>query len=343
MPLNRLLASLFVAATMAGCVGPVPMDVDAEEELAAARKAGDHVRALKIVEHISTQHPQYDALVKQREAVLKDIEKHQQARIKEAGNLASSGRWQEAFAVMDELDRRWRGSSLIADAYHDLEDRQKLRYRQLAADVLVSEAKWIINQKTSKEQLGTLTTRDADNLVRQLERRRIDLIEQMNQLGHYFADRKDWPRTRDLLGNARTLSGTQQRDPQLVEAERQLASAAHRQGRMIAQRTSQRANTLIEQYRKTETIKDLIAARDYLQKNNQDGSLDEEATRLESLSRERFRAGLKAGDSLYAASDYAAAEKSWKEVAPLYPNDAELAGKLERVSKVLENLKTLGR
>ncbi|MCK5875943.1 MAG: hypothetical protein KAG82_14700 [Alcanivoracaceae bacterium] len=340
---NKLLAVLFVAAAMAGCVGPVPMHVDAEEELAAARKAGDHVRALEIVEHISAQHPQYDALIKQREAVLQDIEKHQHARIREAGNLASSGRWQEAFAVMDELDRQWRGSGLIAQARHDLEERQMLRYHQLAADVLVSEAKWIISQQASKEQLRTLTERDANSLVQQLEERQINVAEQMNRLGHYFADRKDWPRTRDLLGNARALSGVEERDPRLTEAERQLAGAAHRQERLIAQRTSQRADTLIEQYRKTESIKDLIAARDYLQSNNQDGSLDEEATRLESLSRERFRAGLKGGDSLYAAGDYAAAEKVWKEVAPLYPNDAELAGKLERVSKVLENLKTLGR
>ena len=340
---NKLLAALIVSAALAGCVGPVPMDVDAEAELAAARKAGDHVRALEIVENTSPQHPQYDALVKLREAVLKDVEKHQHARIREAGDLASSGRWQEAFALMDELDRQWRGSSLVAQARHDLEERQRLRYHQLAADVLVSEAKWIISQRAAQEQLGTLTEGGAANLAQQLEKRRTDVAEQMSQLGHYFAERKDWSRTRDLLGNARILSGATERDPRLTEAERQLAGAAHRQERLAAQRASQRADALIEQYRKTESTGDLIAARDYLQSNNQDGSLDEKATRLESLSRERFRAGLKHGDGLYAAGDYAAAEKIWKEVAPLYPNDAELAGKLERVGKVLENLRALGR
>ena len=343
MPRNSLLLPLLALTLLAGCVSKVPMDIDAEAELAAARKAGDHVRALEIVEHISPQHPQYDALLKQRESVLKEVEQHQQVRIRDANNLASSGRWQEAFALLDKLGNDWRGSTLVDQARQELEQRQLLRFRQLATDVLVSEAKWLLANEASAEQLNTLTQKEALEMARQLGARRTEVATQMNQLGHYFAEQKDWTRTRDLLDGARLLNRSAERDPQLLEAQRQLAGVAHRQVRAAAQRTRQRADALIEQYRKTESIKDLIAARDYLQSNNQDGSLDEGATRLESLSRERFRAGLKRGDSLYAAGDYATAEKIWKEVAPLYPNDTELAGKLERVRKVLENLKTLGR
>lgn len=339
---NSLAFPLLMLALLGGCV-TIPMDVDAEAELAAARKAGDHARALEIVERISPKHPQYDALLMQRESVLKEVEQHQQQRIQEASNLASSGRWQEAFAVIDQLSREWRDSTLVTQARQELEQRQQLRFRQLAADVLVSESKWLLGREASTEQLNTLTQKEALDMARQLIARRANIAEQMSQLGHYFAEQKDWQRTRDLLDGARLLSRSAERDPQLVTAERQLANVANRQVRAAAQRTRQRADTLIEQYRKTESIKDLIAARDYLQSNNQDGSLDEGATRLESLSRERFRTGLKRGDSLYAAGDYAAAEKIWKEVAPLYPNDTELAGKMERVRRVLENLKTLGR
>lgn len=339
---NSLAFPLLMLALLGGCV-TIPMDVDAEAELAAARKAGDHARALEIVERISPKHPQYDTLLMQRESVLKEVAQHQQQRIQEASNLASSGRWQEAFAVIDQLSREWRNSTLVAEARQELEQRQQLRFRQLAADVLVSESKWLLGREASTEQLNTLTQKEALDMARQLIARRANIAEQMSQLGHYFAEQKDWQRTRDLLDGARLLNRSAERDPQLVTAERQLANVANRQVRAAAQRTRQRADTLIEQYRKTESIKDLIAARDYLQSNNQDGSLDEGATRLESLSRERFRTGLKRGDSLYAAGDYAAAEKIWKEVAPLYPNDTELAGKLERVRRVLENLKTLGR
>lgn len=340
---NSLAFPLLLLTLLGGCVSKVPMDIDAEAELAAARKAGDHVRALEIVEHISPQHPQYDALLQQREAVLKEAEQHQQLRIRDANNLASSGRWQEAFALLDQLGNDWRGSTLVAQARQELEQRQQLRFRQLATDVLVSEARWLLGLEAGVEQLNALTQKEALEMARRLSARRAEVAEQMSRLGHYFAEQKDWPRTRDLLDGARLLKRSAERDPQLLEAQRQLAGAAHRQVRAVAQRTRQRADTLIEQYRKTESIKDLIAARDYLQSNNQDGSLDEGATRLESLSRERFRTGLKRGDSLYATGDYAAAEKAWTEVAPLYPNDTELAGKLERVRKVLENLKTLGR
>lgn len=339
---NSLAFPLLMLALLGGCV-TIPMDVDAEAELAAARKAGDHARALEIVERISPKHPQYDALLMQRESVLKEVEQHQQQRIQEASNLASSGRWQEAFALIDQLGREWRDSTLVTQARQELEQRQQLRFRQLAADVLVSESKWLLGREASTEQLNTLTQKEALDMARRLNARRADIAVQMAELGQHFAEQKDWQRTRDLLDGARLLNRSAERDPQLVTAERQLANVANRQVRAAAQRTRQRADTLIEQYRKTESIKDLIAARDYLQSNNQDGSLDEGATRLESLSRERFRTGLKRGDSLYAAGDYAAAEKIWKEVAPLYPNDTELASKMERVRRVLENLKTLGR
>ncbi len=340
---TSLAFPLLMLILLGGCVGTIPMNVDAEAELAAARKAGDHARALQIVDRVSAKHPQYDALLMQRESVLKDIEQYQQQHIRDASNLASSGRWQEAFALIDQLSREWRDSALVTQAKQELEQRQQLRFRQLAADVLVSESKWLLGREANAEQLNTLTRKEAVEMARQLTDRRADVAGQMELLGKFFAEQNDWPRTRDLLDGARLLNRSDERDPQLLAAERHLASVANRQVRAAAQRTRQRADALIEQYRKTESIKDLIAARDYLQSNNQDGSLDEGAGRLESLSRERFRTGLKLGDSLYAAGDYVAAEKTWKEVAPLYPNDNQLAGKLERVSKVLQTLKTLGR
>ena len=119
--------------------------------------------------------------------------------------------------------------------------------------------------------------------------------------------------------------------------------AAHRRDQAVSARTRQRADALIEAYRKSGTIDDLVAARDYLQKNNQDGTLDEVASSLEGLCRERFNQGIRKGDSFYAAGNYPQAEKIWLEVSPLYPGDSELSGKIDRVRRVLGNLQNLKR
>ena len=340
---NNTAAILLSALLVSGCVRHTALDVDPTAEFNAARAAGDYARALDIVNRLPEQHPQYQTLSAQKPAVLHEIEQLQQRRIREADDLANSGRWREAFAVFEELDKSWRGSELVAKARRELEQRQQLRLQQLSADLMVSEARWIQTRTASIEQLDTLVESRARDMVRQVKDRQASLVREMTQLGHFFAERKDWARSRDLLDGARLLAGATEKDPKLVEAERHLASAASRQVRAASQRTRQRGDELIERYRKTKSIHDLIAARDYLQKNNRDGSLDEIATRLESLSRERFRAGLRQGDTLYASGNYAGAEKTWKEVAPLYPGDNELAGKMERVRKVLENLQSLGR
>jgi tetratricopeptide (TPR) repeat protein len=340
---NNAATLMLSVLLISGCVRHTALDVDPTAEFNSARETGDYAKALAIVDRLSEQHPQYEALNAHKPAILRDIEQLQKRRIREADDLANSGRWREAFAILEELDKHWRDSELVAEARRDLEERQQFRLHQLSADLMVSEARWIQSRTTSIEQMDTLAETRARDTVRQLKERQSVLIREMTLLGHFFAERKDWTRTRDLLDAAHLLAGSTERDPKLVEAERQLASVASRQVRAASQRTRQHGNELIERYGKTRSIHDLIAARDYLQKNNRDGSLDDIATRLESLSRERFRAGLRQGDTLYASGNYAGAEKIWKEVAPLYPSDNELTGKMERVRKVLENLQSLGR
>ncbi|MFN3714893.1 MAG: hypothetical protein ACK4SX_14650 [Alcanivoracaceae bacterium] len=341
---NSLPIALLLILTLAGCTTrQAVLETDFAAELASVRAEGDHARALDIVDRIPNDHPQAEAVRAQRDQILKDIELVQQQRVAEAERLSRSGRWQEAYAVLDDASRQWRRSDLLATAYQELEQRQQLRYHQLQADLLLAEARTLQGTHTTVQQLATLTDRRAQATARDLGLRRDTLSRELRQLGHIFADQKDWQRTRDLLASAAQLAGDNERDPILIEAERQLASVAHRQERARAQRIRQQGDELIERYRRSESVADLVAARDFLARNNQGGTLDETATRLEGLSRERFRAGLAKGDTLYAGGDYAAAERAWSEVAPLYPGDPELAAKRERVKRVLDNLRSLAR
>jgi len=76
------------------------MESDLNSELEGARRSGDYVKALDIINRAPDDHPQYDAVQLQRDAVLKEISRHQQQRISEADSLARSGRWQEAFSLL---------------------------------------------------------------------------------------------------------------------------------------------------------------------------------------------------------------------------------------------------
>jgi hypothetical protein len=275
--------------------------------------------------------------------VLKEIAQHQQQRIAEADSLARSGRWQEAFNLINDLDKRWRGNADIAAARQTLEQRRHQRLQQLRADLLSSEADWLLAHRGSINQLETLANRQAESLTNQIYHRQSDLADEMSQLGYFFAEQKDWQRTRSLLDGARKLRSSEEHDPLLTEAEKQLAGAAHRREQAASARAQQRADALVEAYRKSDAIDDLVAARNYLQKNNEDGSLDEMASNLESLCRERFNQGVRKGDRFYAAGDYPEAEKIWQEVLPLYPGNGELSGKIQRVQRVLGNLQNLKR
>lgn len=339
---NKTIVLLSVLL-FSGCTHQALMESDLSSQLNSARSNSDYVKALDIINKAPIEHPQYDSLQQQREGLLQEIARYQQQRVAEADKLASSGRWQEAFSLINELDRQWRGADPITAARQTLEARQHLRLQQLRADLLTAEAEWLLAHQGSVSQLSALADSQAENLVSSVRRRQSELAAEMSPLGHFFADQKDWRRTRTLLDSARRLGDSEERDPLLVEAERQLASAAHRREQAASQRTRQRADVLIEAYRKSGAIKDLVAARDYLQKNNKDGALDEVGTSLESLCREQFRQGLRKGDSLYAAGNYPQAEKVWLEISPLYPGDNELAAKIERVRRVLGNLQNLKR
>lgn len=338
---NRISVLLLLTLTLTACVHHAPLDEDLVVQVKAARSEGDLKRALDLTGRASSEHPQFEDMQTLRAQVLKDIEKYQRERIREANALASSGRWQEAFALLANLDREWRRSELVEAARTELSARQNVRLQQLRADLLVAEARWLHSQQSQVEQLGTLEDNSARQLNQQLQQRRTQLVSELQQLSQHFAAAGDWQRTRDLLEGARQLSKQRERDPLLVEAEKRLATVVHRQERAATQRARQQGESLLERYRNSESIGDLVAARDFLQRHNRDGNLDDIGSRLESLSRDRLRQGLKLGDSRYATGDYAGAQRAWKEVVPLYPDDPELKGRLERVERVLNNLQRL--
>jgi len=336
-----LLRLLFLSLLLGGCSHQALMDADLNDELNAARSNGDYVKALRVIDRAPSEHPQYELIQQQREPLLKEIDRYQQQQIKEANNLVRSGRWQEALDLIRDVKKQWRDSPALIEAEQSLFARQQLRLHQLHADLLVAEADWLATQHERTNQLEALADRQAEKLAREVRYRQNNVAEEMALLGQFFAEQQDWQRTRALLDGERKLRGSTERGPLLLEAEKKLAGVAHRREQASSQRAREQARVLIDAYRQSSAINDLVKARDYLQKNNLDGALDEMASDLEVLCRKQFNKGLRDGDSLYAAGRYQQAKKVWLEVSPLYPGDNELAGKIERVQRVLDSLESL--
>lgn len=344
MIINRRVPTLvlFLLLFTSGCARLTLMtSEDVVADINRARELQDFNKAWYYTENIRSTHPQYDDVVALREPLLRDISNFESAQIKRAQQLASAGRWHEAFDVLDAAKANWRNSEALDTAYQALERREALLFNRLRTELLVDEARWLHARLGTLEQLETLHRRDASEISDALQRRRAELVSTLTELGNAFAAEEDWVRTRDLLGAAQQLSGSDQVPAALVTARKQLSLEANRNRRAREEKVQNRAMTLLEAYEESRSLSDLLAARDFISGNNHSGQLDQYASRLEAICQQRYQLGLQEGDALYAQGRYEDAFQAWENVARIYPGDAELEKKMERARKVLSNLKAL--
>jgi len=341
---NRRVSTLFLFVLLltSGCARLTLMtSEDVVADINHARETQDFNKAWYYIENIRSTHPQYDDVVALREPLQRDISKFESAEIQRARQLAGAGRWHEAFEVLDAAKAQWRNSDTLDQAYQALEKRETLLFNRLRTELLVDEARWLHARLGTLEQLETLHRRDASEISNALQRRRVELVSTLTELGNAFAAEEDWLRTRDLLGAAQQLSGSDEVPAALVTARKQLSLEANRSRRAREEQVQNKAVTLLEAYEDSRSLSDLLAARDFISGNNQSGQLDQYASRLEAICQQRYQLGLQEGDALYAQGRYEDAFQAWENVARIYPGDAELEKKMERARKVLSNLKAL--
>ena len=334
--------ALFALLFLSGCARLTLMtSEDVVADINRAREAQDFNKAWYYSENIRSTHPQYDDVVALRTSLQRDISSFESAQIQRAQQLAGAGRWHEAFDVLDAAKAQWRNSDNLDAAYKALEKREALLFNRLRTELLVDEARWLHARLGTLEQLETLHRRDASEISDALKHRRAELVSTLTDLGNAFAAEEDWVRTRDLLGAAQQLSGTDEAPAALVTARKQLSLEANRSRRAREEKVQNKAVTLLEAYEESRSLSDLLAARDFISNNNQSGQLDQYASRLEAICQQRYQLGMQEGDALYAQGRYDDAFQAWENVARIYPGDAELEKKMDRARKVLSNLKAL--
>lgn len=339
---HSVIFLLLALALISGCARlTLATSDDLVADINRAREQQNFDKAWYYIENIRETHPQYDAASALRDAVLSDINAFENAEIQRARQLAGAGRWNEAFDALDAARARWHNSDKLDAAYQALEKRETVLFNRLRTDLLLDEANWLQARLGTLEQLETLHRRDASDISKALQRRRAELVSTLTELGHAFAEEQDWVRTRDLLNAAQRLSGSDEVPEALATARKQVSQEAHRHRRAREEQVQSKAVALLEVYESNRALADLLAARDFISSNNQNGQLDQYASQLEAICQQRYQQGLQEGDALYAEGRYEEAFQVWERIAGIYPGDAELEKKMERARKVLSNLKAL--
>ena len=307
-----------------------------------AIKAQDYNRAWEIAsrQNRDTASP---ALQQRLDTLDQDITRFERTRIAHAQQLANQGRWKDALDSLDEARQRWAHGQAIAHARSELDQRQLRDLLRHRTRLLVSEADWLISERSAIHQLDRFADPSADALRARLDTLARTIATELAILGEWHATHDQLRLAHDALSSAARLQPDQPASPALRALERHLASA-DREAR--AQRIStlqDQAHRLMRQYQESNDIEDLLAAREHIQRHRQRGELDREAEQIERLTRQRFEAGLAEGDALYAQAEYQAAYRHWSSIAPLKPGDMELEQRLERTRRVLGSLEQLRR
>lgn len=333
---------LLSLCTLAGCARITLLtSTDLVTEVKQAQSEQNFNRAWYYLNNIRESNPQYDQVPALRKQLEQETALYEKDSIASARQLASAGRWPEAFAVLEQAIRNWKDSETLPAEEERLRDRETLLFNRLRTDLLIDEAHWLVSKQGTIRQLSTLNREDALDMRDYLEQRKQELVETLNFLGDAFAAQEDWVRTRDLFNASMQLSGESTPPDALVTARKHLARQANKSRLAHEQKVQERALQLLNRYDDSLSLKDLLAARDYISSNNSNGQLDQYASRLEAICKQRFNQGLSDGEAQYAQGNYEQAYDTWQGVSQIYPGDTELEKKLDRARKVLTNLKAL--
>lgn len=336
------LSFILLFMTLGGCARLTLMtSSDITASLAQARESENFNLAWYYLDNIKESNAEYEQISSQRDALSKQTEAFENTNISHAQKLASAGRWQEAFDTLTKAVQKWRRSETLVDAEQTLRARETLLFNRLRTDLLVDEARWLAAEQNTLTEMGTLEREDALSLTAEMNERKSVLISTLNELGESFAEREDWIRTRDLLSASRALSGDPETPPSLATAQRHLANEQNRNKRAQEQKVQNKAISLLNNYETSRSLADLLNAREYISQNNRSGQLDQHAARLEAICQKRFNQGLNDGDALYAQGRYQEALHTWQNIRDIYPRNVELDKKMERATRVINNLKAL--
>jgi hypothetical protein len=341
-------AAVLVLIALSGCarLALLPSN-DPLAELQQARSEQDFDKALAIARHLEADHPDHDRVEALLPELRTEIEKFEEKTIQRANKRADQGQWDQVWRLLADAMAQWRPSPALRQARRRLRQQEEKQRRQTTGELLVAEARWRLSRSELADRLADYTDSASDNRQEQWRQRNRELARALVHHGRWFSEHGDWARAHDYVTRAQALHAeavpesllARVRDKHQAQSRRS-RSRRERQQRRRGRQRREKARALLAQYRDNGELQPLLQLRTLIRKDGQD--LPEKITaRVQSLSRERFRAAMARGDKHYARGDYRQARSIWKQVRPLAPPDSGLPEKLERVRRVLDNLQNL--
>lgn len=340
----KLISALLLALLLCGCSSlRLSLNPHVLQDFQQAIDAQQFKQAEQIAAKLPASHKEYAAVQKALPSLRQAEQDAADKSLRAARKLAANQQLQAALDLLAQTRNNLpKPPASLTQLQTQLEQQQTQQIIQHQSDLLTSEAAWLLDQQAT---LNYLATQQQNSHARQqaesLQQRQPQLAQQLVQLGQLFAAQKDWQASFHCLSLAKRLGASKLPQDTLKLAQDQLQKAQHQRQQQRQQQQQEEVQTQIARYQKSHLMADLLAARAYVKTHNRRGELNDQAAALDKLSQQRFNHDMHLGDTLYASGHYQSAKRIWQRLAPLYPNNGELAKKLERVNRVLHSLNTL--
>ena len=334
----RVVFPLLLMLTLTACQTLRPSE-DPLTTLDTALAAGDYGAAWRVMQQQGDDAP--EALQARIDDARDTIVRFERDSIRTAQRHAGNGDWQQALGTLDQALRQWPYGEPLRRARSELDQQQIASLVGLRTELFADEAQWLRSQRTALEKLARYADPSARMLSARLTQREAEVLEELVTLGEWHAGQGNWRLTRQALRGAALLDDQHAAHPALTKAESHLSSANQRARENRSETLREEARDRLARYRTSQSVPDLVSARHYIREHRQRGHLEAEHETVERLCRERVSRDNAEGDARYARGDYAGAYQLWREVAPLAPEDADLAKKLDRTRRVLDSLEQL--
>ncbi|KAF0807211.1 hypothetical protein A167_03013 [Alcanivorax sp. S71-1-4] len=333
----RVVFPLLLILTLTACQLRPPEDPLAT--LDAALAAEDYGTAWRVMQRQGDDAP--EALQTRMRSAREAIIQFERDSIRRAQRQAGDGDWQQALGTLDQAIRQWPYGEPLRRARSELDQQQLTSLVALRTELFADEAQWLHSQRVALDKLAHYADPSARALSARLTEREADVRDELVALGEWHAGQQNWRLTRKALRAAASLDEQYASHPALAQAESRLSSASQRAREHRSETLREEARTRLARYRTSQAVPDLVSARHYIREHRQRGHLEAEHETVERLCRERFVRDNAEGDARYARGDYVGAYQLWQAVAPLMPEDTELAKKLDRTRRVMESLEQL--
>ena len=362
LTLGLLLLGSSGCATVSNLVHGTPTT----DEVVRLTETRDYDRALAVLERLHREAPDSSLFVEMESDIRTEAERDTREEVLRAAEKEQMGDWEGARETLREARRRYSGSDSLASAINGHEARREALARTVETRLALFRARGLLAELPRLEELRRVRYEDR-GLRRRLENTREELQDLHEILILASEESLAEGRTEmadEYLTEAARISPSrvvmaaleQLRRPEPVPEppapEQAVRGEVVRPVTPVQPRTrpvqpdpKELAARALEAAQEAFSRNDLPLARNHLDRAEQLDPDNEQVLRLKVELQSRVAGQVarldEAGRRAYVGGHYETAAENWKRAAELEPGNESIRQQLERVERVLENLRRL--